>query len=491
MTIDFGLSPRLVMLLFAVGFVALAGAGVLVANLTGHLPLAGNWAKVRRSLTLAVKSLWLHKLRSFLSVLGIIIGTGSVIALMSFGEGSMQDALDDIKRQGATNIIVRSVKPPDDSSTATQGWVTAYGLTRDDLDQFSTFGDSVGRVVPMRVFPSQVRYLDRMLPNARVIATVPDYQVVNKLQTARGRFLIDTDDDELENYCVLGSEVADKLFPYEDPVGHTVNLRNHFFLVVGVMKERMATGGTGGSQAAEDYNKDIYVPIRTSRRRFGDVISTRTAGARTNEKVDISQVTLTVNAEVDTPEGRAKVQAVGNEIKSILEKRHPKKDYAVTVPLDKLEEAERAQERFTLLMAMIASISLVVGGIGIMNIMLATVTERTREIGIRRALGAKRKDITLQFLVEAVVQTTVGGLCGALLGIASVYAVPAVWDLLRQWEFLRALGWFKEARALPAKLHVGSIFLSVGVSILVGMIFGLYPAWRAAKLDPIEALRHV
>ncbi|MBY0461412.1 MAG: FtsX-like permease family protein, partial [Gemmataceae bacterium] len=159
-------------------------------------------------------------------------------------------------------------------------------------------------------------------------------------------------------------------------------------------------------------------------------------------------------------------------------------DWAVTVPLDKLEEAERAQSRFTMLMGVIAFISLFVGGIGIMNIMLATVTERTREIGIRRALGAKQKDIITQFLVEAVVQTTIGGLLGAAIGVLSVYAVPAVWELLRHTS------WFASEVRLPAKLHVLSIFLSVGVSILVGMVFGLYPAWRAAKLDPIEALRH-
>src|SRR4051794_37312648 len=213
----------------------------------------GAGAKFRRSVELAVKSLWLHKLRSFLSVLGIIIGTSAVISLMAFGEGSMQDALEDIKRQGATNIIVRSVKPPDESSTSSKGFVTTYGLTRDDLTQFSTFGSVVGRVVPMRVFPSEARYLERMIPNARVIATVPDYQIVNKLEMSRGRFLIDADDTDLENYCVLGSEAADRLFPYEDPLGQTVGIRGHFFLVVGVVKERTPTGGAGGSQAAEDY----------------------------------------------------------------------------------------------------------------------------------------------------------------------------------------------------------------------------------------------
>jgi putative ABC transport system permease protein len=468
------LLPLLVILVF--------GSGVFTWLLS-QLPFANNTAKLRRSVSLAVKSLWLHKLRSFLSVLGIIIGTCSVIALMSFGEGSMQDALDDIKRQGATNIIVRSVKPPDESSTASKGFVTTYGLTNTDLAQFTTFGDVVGVVVPMRVFPTEVRYLERLI-NARVIATVPDYQVVNKLQMSRGRFLTENDDTDLENYCVLGSEAADRLFPYEDPLGQTVGMRNHFFVVVGVVKERMPTGGVGGSQAAEDYNRDVYIPLRTSRRRFGDIISVRTSGSRINEKVDISQVTLTVNAEVDAPEGRAKVQAVGNEIKAMLEKRHPKRDWAVTVPLDKLEEAERAQSRFTMLMAMIASISLFVGGIGIMNIMLATVTERTREIGIRRALGAKRKDIVMQFLVEAIVQTTLGGLCGAVLGVVAVYSLPVAWDVIRTWS------WVANETKLPAKLHVGSIFVSLGVSILVGMVFGLYPAWRAARLDPIEALRH-
>jgi putative ABC transport system permease protein len=482
-----------------VGFVLLVGGALVViafgsgvaAWALSRLPLANNTAKLRRSMTLAVKSLWLHKLRSFLSVLGIIIGTCSVISLMSFGEGSMQDALEDIKRQGATNIIVRSVKPPDDSATASKGFVTTYGLTAGDLNQFGNLGKAVNRVVPIRVFPTEVRNLDRLV-NCRVIATLPEYAVVNKLQMSRGRFLNAADDDEVAlnddqqmlNVCILGSEVADKLFPYEDALDRTVMMKSQFFRVIGVIKERTPTGGSGGSQAAEDYNRDVYIPFKTSRKRFGDVIFTRSSGSRSAEKVDISQVTLTVDAEVDTEDGRAKVQAVGNEIRTILEKRHPRKDFAITVPLDKLEEAERAQSRFTILMAMIASISLFVGGIGIMNIMLATVTERTREIGIRRALGAKRKDIVLQFLVEAVVQTTIGGLCGAVIGIVSVFAIPAAWDLLRGWN------WFS-GPPLPAKLHVASIFLSVGVSILVGMAFGLYPAWRAAKLDPIEALRHV
>jgi putative ABC transport system permease protein len=444
----------------------------------GIRELAGGatWSKFQRSVSLAVKSLWLHKLRSFLSVLGIIIGTCSVISLMAFGEGSMQDALNDIKRQGATNIIVRSVKPPDDSATASRGFVTTFGLTQRDLSKFTTLGDAVNRTVPIRVFPTETRYLDRLV-NTRVIATVPEYADVNKLELAGGRFLNDTDDHEMRNVCVLGAEAADKVFPFENPLGQSVGLKNHFFVVVGVIKERMPTGGTGGSQAAEDYNRDVYIPFKTGRKRFGDIIYTRSSGSRTAERVDISQVTLTVDAEVDSPGGRAKVQAVGDELKRILEKEHFRKDYAVTIPLDRLEEAERAQNRFTNLLVLIGSISLMVGGIGIMNIMLATVTERTREIGIRRALGAKRRDITMQFLVEAVVQTTLGGLCGVLLGLGAVFTVPPLWKWMT-------------GGALPAVVNVPSIFLSLGVSVGVGVLFGLYPAWRAAKLDPIEALRH-
>jgi putative ABC transport system permease protein len=381
----------------------------------------------------------------------------------------MQDALDDIKRQGATNIIVRSVKPPDDSATASRSFVANYGLKFRDLHRFSTFGDAIVRMVPMRIFPSEVRYLDRMY-NARVVATIPEYAEVNKITLARGRFLVPEDDANQINSAVLGAAVADRLFPFEDPLGRTIDCRGAKYVVVGVMAERMPTGGTGGSQAAEDYNQDVYIPFRTAEGWIGARVYLRSSGSRSAEQVEISQVTLTVS-DID------KVRPVGGEITRMLETYHDKKDWAVTVPLDRLEEAERAKNRFTSLLVLIASISLLVGGIGIMNIMLATVTERTREIGIRRALGAKQRDITTQFLVEATVQTAVGGLLGVGLGLGLVFLVPVVW------------GWVATT-PLPAKVHVPSIFLALGVSIGVGILFGWYPARRAAKLDPIEALRH-
>ncbi|HSQ55523.1 MAG TPA: ABC transporter permease [Gemmata sp.] len=470
------LSPSLIAVLGIGVIIAIFAAAGGLGWLAGIFGMEGTGAKLKRSVGLAFKSLWLHKLRSFLSVLGIIIGVWSVIVLMAFGEGSMHDALEDIKRQGATNIIVRSVKPSNDSATAQRQRVLTYGLLQKDLDRIGTLGDSILRIVPLRVFPSEARNAERVLNDARVIGTTPEYGDVHKLDLARGRFLSETDERDRNNYCVLGSEAADKLFPFEDPLGKAIQFRSFDFTVIGVLRERMPTGGSGGSQAAEEFNKDIYLPLSTTVARFGQVIVTRASGSFSAEQVEFNQITITAS-DIE------KVRPLGAAIKSILAENHGfTNDWAVTIPLDKLEQAEREKARFLGLMAAIASISLLVGGIGIMNIMLATVTERTREIGIRRALGAKQRDITLQFLIEAVVQTTIGGLCGVALGLLSVFVAPPLAELVRSW------GWVD--KSFPVRLHVPIIFVALAFSVCVGVVFGLYPAWRASRLDPIEALRH-
>jgi len=449
---------------------------VIVLSFCGLLALLLGSDKGRRSMVLALRSLYLHKLRAFLSVLGIIIGTLAVIALMGVGEGSMQDALEDIKRQGATNIIIRSIKPPDDSTSSSKR-VALYGLTWVDFERLLTI-PTVIRIVPMRVKVAQeVSYLERK-HDSRLVATTAEYADVHELdqhQTVEsGRFLNAQDDHKMLNVCVLGSDIARRLFPFDNPVGKTVRMDSYFYEVIGVLKDRMPTGGTGGSQAAEVFDEDVYIPLQTGRVRLGERIVNRKPGSFTAEQVELSQVTLTVSDTND-------VRKTGDVVKSQLAGRHIKQDWVITLPLDKLEAAEREKQRYEVLLVFIAGISLVVGGIGIMNIMLATVTERTREIGIRRALGAKRRDIILQFLIEAIVQTTLGGLVGVSCGLAAIYTIPPITRWLSQW--------FENAYT-PTKLHVPAIFYSLFVSLTVGVLFGLYPAWRASRLDPIEALRH-
>jgi putative ABC transport system permease protein len=435
------------------------------------------WLKWRSSIVLALRSLWLHKLRAVLSVLGIIIGTGAVIVLMAFGKGSMEDALEDIRRQGTTNIIVRSIKPVDDSQSQSQrrSWIAAYGLSWDDYDRFRTIG-TVVRDVPMRIFPMEVRHVDNSI-NARVVATNEAYARISRFSMADGRFLVDGEDvgDEgdsqrFRNVVVLGATVAEDLFPFERAVGQSVVINRLQYRVIGVIKERTARRVAGADQASEDFNKDVYMPIQTAKVRFGARMIIRQGGGRTAEQVALHQITLTCT-DID------KVRSTGDVVRDLLQRYHVKKDWEVAVPLDRLEEAERARDRFNVLLAIIASISLLVGGIGIMNIMLATVTERTREIGIRRALGAKRKDITMQFIIEAVVQTSLGGILGTLIGMVIIFGVPVLIEAVFR-------------KHLPAMLSLWSIVLSLVVAVSVGVLFGWYPAWKASRLDPIEALRH-
>lgn len=463
-------------------------AAVVVPVLLWQTPLVP--AKMRSSVITAIRNLWLHKLRSFLSVLGIIIGTAAVIALMAFGEGSMQDALDDIKKQGATNIIAMSVKPPEEATGTRRSFVAKYGLTDEDYRRFQQTIPNLVATLPMRVFGAEMRpVIDSRMYQGRVVGTTARYGSVYKLGTLieRGRFL--TDDDERpfpRNVCVLGSEVAKELFPGEDPLGKTIKMsgKDRAFTVIGVLKDRSPS--TSGADI-EKYNGDIYIPLAACRALLGETIVFRSSGMRGAEQVQLNQIVLTV-------ESMEQVRATAEMVRSQLEQFHDKakKDWDIKVPLDKLEEAERTRDRFRLLMAMIAGISLLVGGIGIMNIMLATVTERTREIGIRRALGAKRGDITFQFLVEAIVQTTVGGLLGVATGLAVVFGGPKVayWTHHIALEF--GFNWLAEQipERVPVAIHEPSIYLAFGVAVAVGVLFGWYPSRRAAHLDPIEALRH-
>jgi putative ABC transport system permease protein len=271
------------------------------------------------------------------------------------------------------------------------------------------------------------------------------------------------------NYAVLGNETATTLFPYEDPIGQSVKIGNDYYTVVGVTRARAASAAIGGSLSGQEYNKDVYIPLTTCRLRFGDRIMNSRTGSMEFEETQLSQITLQVGT---IEEVKPTHPVIEGAVKPEGSNHAQKKDVDIVVPYELLLEAQRTARQFSIILGTIAAISLLVGGIGIMNIMLATVTERTREIGIRRALGAKRRDITQQFLIETIVLAGVGGILGMVLGIT----VP------------RVMVYF-----LPDQKTIvtpQSVIMAFGISVLVGVIAGLYPALRAARMDPIEALRH-
>jgi putative ABC transport system permease protein len=414
-------------------------------------------------LRLSFQSVFLHRLRSTLTILGIVLGVGSVIVMLAVGEAARFEAVRQIQELGASNIIIRSVKPLEQKNKPDEDTLLlTYGITNADRERISSTMPTVRSVTAVREFPMDVRYHDRKV-EARVVSVTPAYETLNRLTVARGRFITDSDNEEFENVAVLGAEMADRLFPVEDPIGKSIRIaENHYYLVVGVIERKAIASAVGAG--GQDYNRDVYVPFETDRVRFGPVLSQFKAGTIKLEKIEISQLTVVVDEMAHVKETAAIIQ-------STLDQFHPDKDTEMTVPLDLIERAEKAQQVFTMVLAAIAGISLIVGGIGIMNIMLATVTERTREIGIRRALGAKRRDIAWQFLVETLTLTGVGGLLGVFAGIGLALLVTSRFGF-------------------PTILRTWSVVLAFAVSLAVGLVFGTYPAYRAARLDPIEALRH-
>ncbi|MDB5312380.1 MAG: transporter ATP-binding protein [Gemmataceae bacterium] len=423
-------------------------------------------SRLGHTVRLGLRSLAAHRLRSGLTMLGIVLGVGSVIVMLAVGEAARYQALKQLEDLGASTIVLRSVKPAEEPSQRQGTDLLAYGLTYLDLDRIRATIPTLTAATPMREYRKTVRYLDRKT-EARVVGVSPDFLRLHNIRLAAGRGIDALDEDGFTNVAVLGSAAAETLFPTEDPVGRSVSLegadRLRSFTVVGVIAPKTLASGGGGGET--DFNRVVFIPFATDRVRIGRELMTMKAGSFSVERLEISQVTVTVRDVADVPR-------TARALQSLIDQYHPRKDVTVTVPLDLLRKAEETQQLFTLILGSIAGVSLLVGGIGIANIMLATVTERTREIGIRRALGAKRKDIAVQFLAETLLLACCGGVIGVAFGVGVAYVVSGL------------IG-------LPTIIRVWSPAVAFGVSVLVGLASGLYPARRAARLDPIEALRHV
>ncbi len=419
----------------------------------------------------------LQKLRSGLAALGIFVGTTTVIWLVAMGEGVSYRAEQQILELGATSIIVRTKEPTSagDAQNANTR-VKRYGLLRADYDRIVSNIPSIDRAVPMREVRFALR-LDNRTVDAKLVGCLEEYLQVNRLEIARGRWL--TPRDRGEKVVVLAHDTAKRLFPYENPIGKAIWVGSEFYVVIGQTKARMASAAIGGSLDSRDYNLDAYIPLKTFRRWIGDRVLRRIPGGGIQgEIVELSQITVSVDHLNHVDETAAIIE-------SLLERYHDKEDWAVVVPKELLSQAKRTRAMFNVLLVVIASISLLVGGIGIMNIMLATVTERTREIGIRRALGARKSDIIQQFLIETLVLTGSGGMLGVLFGLLCGPLFRGLRSGITMiWE-LPPIVYTLEPRIAP-----WSVVLSVFISLGVGLIFGVYPARKAANLDPIQALRH-
>jgi len=432
---------------------------------------------------LGLKNLRLHKLRSTLTSLGIILGVAAVIVVTAIGEGNKRAALRDIQALGATNVIVRSVKPAEASTAGqTRSFLVAYGILFRDLRLLQDSVRDALDIVPLKAVGSEVSYGPVRI-QSQAFGTDPSLLEVARLGLEpRGRYLTDEDLDSGAPVCVIGSEVAKQLFKLRDPLGADLRIDDKVFRVVGVLRPVGLAGGTGSALVGRDLNKDIHLPITTAERSFGNVVVRRQAGSFSGEEIELSEV-FVVAPNTET------VINLADRVKRIVEVGHPGlSDVQVIVPWELLENAKRQLLVWNIMLIAIAAISLLVGGIGIMNIMLASVTERTREIGIRRALGATRKHIVLQFLVETGSLSALGGVIGIVVGIGVALGLGTLVPLLLRTGFFRGMATSRVT--LEPQVTLWSIVVSFLVAAGVGLVFGIYPAVVASRKDPIEALRH-
>jgi putative ABC transport system permease protein len=405
----------------------------------------------------ALANLRAQKTRTLLTALGIVFGVGSVIGMLAIGSGAREESLRFIEQLGVRNVLIDS-RPAASQQELQQRRRSSPGLSERDLRILKANVESLENISarrtlhPAAVLPKPSRDMPELY------GVDPSYSIIHSLRLAEGKFFDDTDNATSATVCVLGEGAKVNLLGYGPAAGKFVKVNDAWLEVVGVLNEQLMAGSQSSGGAMQDINNIIYIPINTLQYRFWDQ-------SFANLKDDLDGVELRLRGDADSIEVAKVVTAVLNST------HHNMQDFTVTIPAALLAQQQRTQTIFTYVMVAIAAISLLVGGIGIMNIVLATVLERTREIGIRRSIGARRFDIVRQFLTESVLISVGGG----LLGIAFGYFLA--------WLIARTAEW-------KTIVTTSSVVIAFGVSVAVGVIFGIYPATKASRINPIDALRY-
>ncbi|MBA4303671.1 MAG: hypothetical protein C0424_05545 [Sphingobacteriaceae bacterium] len=442
----------------------------------------------KNNLNIATEALLANKYRSMLTALGIIFGVAAVIAMLAIGNGARQEILEQIRLVGVNNIVVKSVFEQKDSPADDKVQTSRFsrGLHLSDAEAIARHLPSVVAVSPEIVYETEI-IREGAKRSSRVVGVTPAYFRISNLPLAEGQAFTQVQLDKGEAVCIIGSTIARRFFNTEPALGGYLKAGNQWLKVVGVLQETAVSEKAIENLGIRDYNADVYVPIKTALARyvnrasvyagkdenatfFGDgvVFSDGEEEGSKKKKKNYHQLDRLVVQVAESEQ----VSSTSEVLLRMLSRRHNEVvDFEVSIPEQLLKQQQRTKDIFNLVLGAIAGISLLVGGIGIMNIMLASVLERTREIGTRRALGATRDDIIWQFMFEAVLISLGGGLLGVVLGISMAYAIE----------------WFTDIRTI---LSPFSMVLSFGVSAAVGLIFGITPARRAAAANPIESLRY-
>jgi putative ABC transport system permease protein len=416
----------------------------------------GDWIQYLADLGFGLENLMMHKLRSFLTMLGMIFGVSAVITMLSIGAGAKQQVMALIEQMGVRNVIVEARE-----ANAWEDWQkvrqTSLGLSLRDFRVVRANVAGIVQATPRKRFTPS-----RMSPKPQqdmpvVYGVSSNYQQIASLRVVQGRFFDDEENERAAPVAVLGQGARTSLFGQSEAVGQYVKVNEQWLHVIGVVGPQLSAQTAGDALPSQDMNNLTYVPLYTAMLRLED--------SRSNMKDEIDGMYLQLSSSLATI-------PTAEVIRSLLNTSHRNaRDFSVIAPAELLAQQQRTQHIFDLVMVAIASISLLVGGIGIMNIMLASILERTREIGIRRALGARQKDVIRQFLVEAVLISLLGG----LIGIAFGFGMSRMIAWLAGWSTVTTFA---------------SILLAFLFSVSVGLLFGIYPARKAARLDPVEAIRY-